>query len=63
MRPKDGSLVRADASKPVWRTPRLEELGNLRDFVQEGAANGKSGPTPDGGTSGNNEAGSPDRRP
>ena len=34
--------------KPVWRTPKLEELGNLRDFVQTGHAYGKSGPANDG---------------
>jgi hypothetical protein len=36
------------ASKPEWRTPQLEPLGNLRDFVRTGGANGKSGPDTDG---------------
>jgi hypothetical protein len=36
------------AGKPVWRSPRLEELGNLRDFVRTGFANGKSGAPSDG---------------
>lgn len=34
--------------KPVWRSPKLEELGNLRDFVQSGNAFGKSGVNTDG---------------
>jgi hypothetical protein len=34
--------------KPAWRSPKLEELGNLRDFVQAGNAFGKSGPNTDG---------------
>jgi hypothetical protein len=50
--------VRADApvSKRAWRSPRLEQVGNLRDFVREGNAFGKSGPGTDGTTSGNNES-------
>ena len=36
------------AAKPEWRSPKLEELGNLRDFVQTGGAFGKSGVTNDG---------------
>jgi hypothetical protein len=35
-------------AKPEWRSPKLEELGNLRDFVQAGNAFGKSGPNTDG---------------
>jgi hypothetical protein len=31
-----------EVAKPVWRSPKLEELGNLRDFVQAGNAFGKS---------------------
>ena len=30
------------SSQPLWHTPRLQELGNLRDFVRVGNANGKS---------------------
>ena len=50
--------VRADApvSKRAWRSPRLEQVGNLRDFVREGNAFGKSGDGLDGTTSGNNES-------
>jgi hypothetical protein len=53
--------LRAEArnGKRAWRSPRLEEVGNLRDFVQEGIAMGKSGPGADGTTSGNNEAMNP----
>ncbi|MCC7007769.1 MAG: hypothetical protein IT184_03040 [Acidobacteria bacterium] len=43
-------------SKRAWHSPRLEQLGSLRDFVREGNAFGKSGPGADGMTSGNNEA-------
>jgi hypothetical protein len=31
-----------------WQAPKLQELGNLRDFVRTGNANGKSGPHGDG---------------
>lgn len=34
--------------KTAWRSPKLEELGNLRDFVQTGNAFGKSGVNADG---------------
>lgn len=40
--------VKEVAVRPVWRTPQLESLGNLRDFVRTGGANGKSGPDADG---------------
>lgn len=39
-----------------WKAPVISELGNVRDFVQEGGAQGKSGQMVDGGTSGSNEA-------
>ena len=52
----DSAKTQDEASKPVWRSPRLEEIGNLRDFVREGNAFGKSGPGADGSTSGNDEA-------
>ncbi len=35
-------------TKPAWRAPRVDDLGNLRDFVRTGGANGKSGPNDDG---------------
>ena len=44
---KDASAPQQPA-KPAWRSPRLEELGNLRDFVQHGNGFGKSGPSSDG---------------
>lgn len=43
-------------TKARWQRPQLAQLGNLRDFVREGGANGKSGVMIDGTTSGNNEA-------
>jgi len=46
----------AGANKREWRSPRLEQVGNLRDFVREGNAFGKSGAGVDGTTSGNNES-------
>lgn len=50
------STAAVDARKPVWQSPRLQQIGNLRDFVREGNAFGKSGACADGMTSGNNEA-------
>jgi hypothetical protein len=50
------SMASTDVRKPVWQSPRLQRIGNLRDFVREGNAYGKSGPCADGSTSGNNEA-------
>ena len=38
----------AAAGKPVWQNPKLQELGNIRRFVQTGNANGKSGTQNDG---------------
>ncbi len=29
-------------SRPMWNTPQLQELGNLRNLVRVGNANGKS---------------------
>ena len=34
--------AREGAAKPTWRAPKLEELGNVRDFVRSGTAVGKS---------------------
>lgn len=50
------STASVGVEKRVWQSPRLQEVGNLRDFVREGNAFGKSGPGADGTTSGNNEA-------
>ncbi len=41
--------------KPVWKTPKLQDLGNVRQFVQTGAANGKSGTKIDGDSMAGNE--------
>jgi hypothetical protein len=38
----------ANPMKPEWRAPKVDDLGNLRDFVRTGGANGKSGPNDDG---------------
>ena len=56
MESRHGVATRGDEKKPVWRSPRLEEIGNLRNFVREGHAFGKSGVGFDGGTSGSDEA-------
>jgi hypothetical protein len=39
---KDHGTLPQEGAKPTWRSPKLEELGNLRDFVQAGNAFGKS---------------------
>src|SRR5581483_12271248 len=44
------------APKRVWQTPRLQELGNVRQFVQTGGAHGKSGTHRDGPSGGGSEA-------
>jgi hypothetical protein len=36
------------SGKAPWRSPKLQELGNLRSFVQSGNAFGKSGTIADG---------------
>ena len=41
--------------QPKWQTPKLEELGNLRDFVRTGQATGKSGVMVDGDSMAGNE--------
>jgi hypothetical protein len=45
---KGDDAARNRSEKPVWRTPELRELGNLRTFVQTGHAYGKSGGPGDG---------------
>jgi hypothetical protein len=42
------STTRAAGDKPVWQTPKLHELGNIRRLVQTGNAYGKSGGPNDG---------------
>ena len=46
----------AGSGKLEWRTPRLQELGNLRNFVQSGHAFGKSGGPADGSSDPGGEA-------
>ena len=44
----DGSAARVTTVKAPWQSPKLQELGNLRSFVQSGNAFGKSGTIADG---------------
>ena len=48
MRENDEATPPQPDAKPAWHSPKLEELGNLRDFVQTGNAFGKSGVNSDG---------------
>ena len=41
--------------KLTWQSPEIVEIGNLRDLVKSGNAEGKSGVDVDGGSSGNDE--------
>jgi hypothetical protein len=43
-------------TRPVWRAPRVTDLGNLKDFVRTSGVNGKSGTHSDGEGSSSNEA-------
>ena len=49
-------LPRVPAERPAWQSPRLQELGNIRRFVQTGGANGKSGTQHDGNSKCGGEA-------
>ena len=49
------SQTRKGTEKPVWHTPRLEELGDIRELVQVGLAKGKSGAAHDGSSAGGPE--------
>ena len=44
----DNSATGVTSGKAQWRSPKLQELGNLRSFVQSGNAFGKSGTIADG---------------
>ena len=52
-------MARVDAttreSKKQWHSPKLRELGNLKDFVKSGVAGGKSGLHVDGESMAGNE--------
>lgn len=50
---KQPSLI---GRQPLWRAPKLRELGNLRDFVRAGVANGKSQLFQDGNAPCGNES-------
>ena len=44
-------MLRANVnSRPMWNRPQLQELGNLRNLVRVGQANGKSKLYMDGGS-------------
>jgi len=43
-------------SRPMWNTPQLQELGNLRNLVRVGNANGKSRLLSDGNANCGGEA-------
>lgn len=42
--------------KPEWRAPKVDDLGNLRDFVRTGHAFGKTGGPSDGSSTPGGEA-------
>ena len=44
------------SERPEWHSPQLTALGNLRDFVRVGNANGKSKVYMDGGSACGNES-------
>jgi hypothetical protein len=44
----DNSAAAVPTGKTPWRSPKLQELGNLRSFVQTGHGYGKSGLISDG---------------
>jgi hypothetical protein len=50
------TTAHGSAEKVNWRRPKLEELGNIRQFVQSGQANGKSHLNEDGSSMAGNEA-------
>ncbi len=44
-------MLRANVNtRPMWNKPQLQELGNLRNLVRVGNANGKSKLYMDGGS-------------
>lgn len=55
-----GKDVKEPARKLEWRTPKLEQVGNLRDFVRTGGAHGKTGSVSDGSSSPGGEKHVPD---
>jgi hypothetical protein len=48
--------TKTTAGRPVWKAPKLQELGNLRTLVRVGNANGKSGGNMDGNANCGGEA-------
>lgn len=45
---RSGKSLGQGVRKAAWQRPKLDELGNLRDFVRTGHAYGKSVLTDDG---------------
>lgn len=50
------STPRGNTEKRAWHSPKVEALGNLRDFVKTGNAFGKSVLTTDGESMAGNES-------
>ena len=50
------SKYRVKGEKSAWQIPKVESLGNLRDFVKTGNAFGKSVLTTDGESMAGNES-------
>lgn len=50
------SNSRVKGGKRAWHSPKVEQLGNLRDFVKTGNAFGKSVLTTDGESMAGNES-------
>ena len=50
------SKSRVKGEKRAWHSPKVEALGNLRDFVKTGNAFGKSVLTTDGESMAGNES-------
>lgn len=53
---KNFSMSSSSGSRPAWNAPKLQELGNLRNLVRVGGANGKSGLDMDGAANCGGEA-------
>lgn len=52
---KSADSNRNAEGRPVWQSPKLQELGNIRRFVRSGEAKGKSNGEGDGNSDAGNE--------
>jgi hypothetical protein len=52
---RNDSITAGSPKKQAWQKPEVREMGYLKDFVRSGHAFGKSGPSIDGSSSGNDE--------